>query len=66
MDGINGVFVIENGDNVLTLKMKIFRVLGANKRGETLSVHELGKNLLKEGVGGNILSVEVGVLVEDG
>ena len=47
------------------LKMKKIGVLGAKRRGETLEGHELGKGLLKEEVGGKILSGEDDVLVED-
>ena len=40
-------------------------VLGAKKRGKILTGHELGKNLLKWEVGGNILSGEDDIIVED-
>ena len=50
----------------LILKMEKIGVLGADKRRETLAGHELGKNLLKEEFGGNILSIKDYFIVEDG
>ena len=46
--------------------MKKTIVLGAKKRRKTLSGHELGKNLFKEEVGGNIISGKDNVIMEDG
>ena len=45
--------------------MNKFVVLGTNKRGETFTGHELGKDFLKEDFGVNILSIYDDFIVED-
>ena len=45
------------------LKIKKIGVLGAKKKGKTLAGHELGKNLFKEEVWGDILYGKDSVLV---
>ena len=52
--------------NTLTPKTKKIGVLDTKKRGKNLAGHDLGKDLLKEEVEGNILSGEDSVIVEDG
>ena len=47
LDGVNGLFVIDNLETVLKPKMKKVGVLGANKREKTLEGHDLGKDFLK-------------------
>ena len=54
---------MENRRTVLTLKMKKVVELGSKKRGKNLAGHELGKDLLKGGVGRNIFSGEEYVIV---
>ena len=51
---------------MLNLKMKKLGVLGANKRGKNSAGHDLGKDLLKNEVGVNIISGEDDVLLGDG
>ena len=46
--------------------MKKIGVLGAKKKGKTLAGHELGKNLFKEEVWGDILPGKDNFLIEDG
>ena len=50
----------------LTFKMKEIGVFGAEKRRKTLSGHELGNNLFKYEVLGDILSGQDNVLMDDG
>ena len=50
----------------LTLKMKVIRVFGTEKRSKTLAGHELVKNLFKEEVWGEIMSGKDNFLMEDG
>ena len=50
----------------MTLKMKKIGVLGAKKKAKTLAGHELGKNLFKEEVWGDILPGKDNFLIEDG
>ena len=49
----------------MAFKLNKFRVLGANKSRKTLKIHELGKELIKEEVGRNIMYVEENISVED-
>ena len=51
-----------------TLKLKVREIIvfGAEKRRKTLAGHELGKNLFKEEVRGDILHGPDNVLMEDG
>ena len=48
------------------LKIKEIRVFGSEKRRKILAGHELGKNLFKEKVCGDILYGQDNVLMEDG
>ena len=50
---------------MLPLKMKKIGLIGAEKRGETLAGHELGKNFFKEDVWGNIMPRKDDVLMDD-
>ena len=50
----------------LTLKMKEIRVFGAEKGRKNLAGNELGKNVFKEDVWGDILSGQDSVIMEDG
>ena len=63
IDGVYGVFIVENWTTTVTSKMKEIGVFGAEKRKKILAGHELGKNLSEEEVWVDILPLKDNIIM---